>query len=152
MDKTLEILVAAFLTWWGPHSDHIQTRAHQVAAAIAPAALESNIPTVVLLAMCTTESSGRFRVVGADGEVGLCQLKEGDGGPVPAKTPRHRLLDGPFNARLAARYLRRQIDRCGGDLVGGLSRYNLPKRWCRASTYSRKVMAIVAAMGGTHGR
>ncbi len=152
MDKTIEILITAFLTWWGPHPEHIQTRAHQVAAAIEPAARESNIPPVVLLAMCTCESSGRFRVVGADGEVGLCQLKMGEGGPVPIKTPRHRLLDGPFNARLAARYLRRQMDRCGGDLVGGLSRYNLPKRRCRASPYSRKVMATVAAMGGTHGR
>lgn len=152
MDKTIEILVAAFLAWWGPHPDHIQTRAHHVAAAIAPAAQESNIPPVVLLAMCTTESSGRARVVGADGEIGLCQLKVGQGGPVPYRTPRHRLLDRTFNARLAARYLRRQMDRCGGDLVGGLSRYNLPKRRCRASPYSRKVMALVATMGGTHGR
>lgn len=150
MDKTLEILVAAFLTWWGPHPDHIKDRAHHVAAAIAPAAQEADIPPLVLLAICSTESSGRPRVVGADGEIGLCQLKVGQGGPVPTRTPRHRLLEGPFNARLAARYLRRQMDRCGGSLVGGLSRYNGWRR-CKESSYSRRVMRTIAKMGGLHG-
>ena len=111
-------------------------RAQRNAPHIAAAALEHDIPPLLLVAVIHKESSFRRRVRGLRGEIGLMQLLR-TGGCIPERLSSRKAIVPSTNIMLGAKCLARYIKRCG-SISAGLSRYN--GRGCAAkSEYSDKV-------------
>lgn len=88
----------------------------------------------LMLALVGVESSFRVWSHGAAGEVGLCQVRPDMHGASAAE-----LIGPEVNIKTAARVLRAGIERAGGDVTGGLRRYNGVGKAARH--YAAKVLA-----------
>jgi len=135
--KTILMAIAIAVT--PPNGEVSQKRierAQRNAPHIAAAALEHDIPPLLLVAIIHKESSFRRRVRGLRGEIGLMQLLR-TGGCIPERLPTRKAIVPRTNIMLGAKCLARYIKRCG-SISAGLSRYN--GRGCTTKTeYSDKV-------------
>jgi len=96
---------------------------------------ETHLPVdpALLLAIVGVESSWRPWTVGAKGEVGLCQVRPDIHGATATQ-----LTDPAINVRTAAKVLRHCLKRSGGDIAGGVARYN--GRGEAAEKYAARVL------------
>lgn len=122
------------------------------------AAAEQRVPVRLLKAVCTVESDWRPRVQGDDGaSIGLCQIQINTGlllyGPAWMRgqpesarraAMRRMLLTPTANLRVAARLLRRYLDRFDGDETLALMAYNGGPN----HALIRYVLKVRAAQGG----
>ncbi len=87
-----------------------------------------NLPPGLLSAVCFVESSHRPTVVhvddGGGDSVGLCQIKLGTARFLGFKGQPSALQNPDVNARLAAQYLRRNLDRYSGSVPKTIAAYN----------------------------
>jgi soluble lytic murein transglycosylase-like protein len=104
---------------------------------VGAAARAAGIDPLLLLAMVREESRYDASVISPARAVGLAQLLPTTAQALsrdPSMTAR-RLMDPATNLTLGARYLRRQLDRFGGDLRLALAAYNAgpgaARRWVR---------------------
>lgn len=110
---------------------HVERSAVERIVALAEAHLA--VDPALLLAIVGVESSWRPWTVGAKGEVGLCQVRPDIHGATATE-----LADPSINVRIAAKILRRCLKRSGGDIVGGVARYN--GRGEAAERYAARVL------------
>lgn len=87
----------------------------------------------LMLAIVGVESSWRPWALGSKGEVGLCQVRPDIHGASATA-----LADPAINVRVAAKVLRHCFKRSGGDLRGGVARYN--GRGEAADDYTARVL------------
>ena len=126
-----------------PITPRLRERAAVAAVAIAHAAAEEKVDTLLLAAVAMKESSYRQEIVGKAGEIGMFQIKPGR----KART----LCDGlnlysaDDNARCGARYLAVALDGCGW--ATGLRRYNGSWQTCAPSLYAERVLRIMRRAG-----
>ncbi|NLV40179.1 MAG: lytic transglycosylase domain-containing protein [Candidatus Hydrogenedentes bacterium] len=94
------------------------------------AAREAGVDPLLLLAISRQESTFRSAIVSRSGAVGVMQLMPSTAKWLAGKEPRlaketGEHLSAPENSlRLGAHYLRRMLDRSGGNLVYALASYN----------------------------
>jgi soluble lytic murein transglycosylase-like protein len=107
-----------------------------IALILAAAAMAAQVPVALLQGLCWNESKFQNGITPEDGQspsYGICQLKlrtarEMEPGVTPAQ-----LLNPWVNARIAAKYLHRQLKRYRGDIPCGLTGYNRGHaKLCRA--------------------
>jgi len=100
-----------------------------VVTAILAASLAHDLPRGLLSAVCYVESNHRPAVTNLDDggspSYGLCQVKEDTARMLGYQGTAEQLRLNPYiNAKYAAKYLRKQIDRYDGDLEKGVAAYN----------------------------
>jgi soluble lytic murein transglycosylase-like protein len=110
---------------------HVERSAVERVVALAEAHLP--LDPALLLAIVGVESSWRPWTVGAKGEVGLCQVRPDIHGATATE-----LADPAINVRIAAKVLRHCLKRAGGDIAGGVARYN--GRGEAAEKYAARVL------------
>lgn len=125
-----------------------------VAALIAMAAVSEGVPPQTLLAICWTETKHETIVSANDGgsaSYGICQVKLATARDHAPKVRVSDLLNPQTNAILAARVLRRQLDRYNGNLDCAVIAYNRGRASCDGynarptNRYLRRVKAAIAA-------
>ena len=90
-------------------------------AIVLAAALKVKVSGALLLAVCSHESNLTNVVVHGDGgssSYGICQVKEGTARMFGFTGKAKDLMDPFVNAKYAARYLKYQEKRYGGDSMG----------------------------------
>jgi soluble lytic murein transglycosylase-like protein len=127
----------------------------QVIEFIVKAADLVQVPRELLLALCWTESSYRtnlpLKMDGASPSIGICQVKEGTALYVD-KVYHHKRpatinkLQNPYiNALYAAKYLKLQMRRYGGNWQLALDGYNRGYAKSQQSQYVKRVLAHMAS-------
>ncbi len=91
-----------------------------------------NLPTGLINSICYVESKYVVKAINVDDfgsdSLGLCQVKLETAQLVGYEGDAFDLQNNPsINAYYAAKYLRRQLDRYGGDVVKGIAAYNAGK-------------------------
>lgn len=103
--------------------------AQALALIMLTASQANNLPPGLLSALCFVESSHRSHVInqkdGLSDSMGLCQIKSVAAKHVGFKGSKQDLMEPSINAIYAAKYLRYQIDRYDGDILKGISAYNM---------------------------
>jgi hypothetical protein len=99
-----------------------------LALALISSTQTFDLPPGLLSALCFVESSHRTYVVnhkdGGSRSNGACQIKLSTAKLLGYNGTEEKLLDPKVNAYWAAKYLRRQLDRYGGDVRKGVAAYN----------------------------
>lgn len=103
-----------------------------IAAALLAATAASGLPPGLLSAVCWVESHHEPKAVhqddGGSPSSGLCQLKTSTAVSLGFKgTPKQLLTRPDLNAKYAAMYLRRQLDRYHGHIPSAIAAYNAGK-------------------------
>jgi soluble lytic murein transglycosylase-like protein len=97
-----------------------------IASIILAAAKATGIPGVLLLAICTHESKLNNVVVQDDNgspSYGVCQIKE-ETAKMVGFTDSEDLMQPKTNAKYAALYLKKQLDRYDGNWCKATAAYN----------------------------
>lgn len=98
-----------------------------ITAIILAAAKSVGVPGALFLAICTHESNLQSVVVADDGgspSIGVCQIKEATAQNLGFKGTVQDLLKPKVNAKYAAKYLKKQLDRYDGDWCKATAAYN----------------------------
>ena len=131
-----------------------EARVRAIVEHIEASARAWQLDPYLLAAVAWEESRWNPAARGPGGECGLMQLHPArrDTKAIPFcrdKRVRERCLREADDAcqrlviDVGAAILRRSIDDCGGDVMGGLWRYHTGQRRCIESRYGRRVMATV---------
>lgn len=94
---------------------------------ISLAAKAVGVSPALLLALCFQESSHRnvFRADdGGRSSIGICQVQLRSAREVEPRIHASDLMNPRINARVAAKYLKKQIKRYGGRVYCGVNAYN----------------------------
>ena len=137
----MSFVLAAALAAMSGHAHLPSIRALSLAAAplILTAALETGVDPLVLGAVAWRESGYRPNARGARGEIGLMQIApRGMGRALCADLD---VRNPAANVLCGARILAAARAKCGPKAERYLTYYNRPANGCRASRYSRKVLA-----------
>lgn len=120
------------------------------AAIIIAAAKSASIPAYLLAAVCAVESNHTSTINIHDGgspSYGACQLKVNTARLYDRKATGAKLLNYAYNADIAARYLRTQLDRYHGNTECAIAAYNAgtckfnDRKQIRNRKYVKKVKA-----------
>ena len=122
-----------------------QSATHYAKDVLA-AAKKYDLSAFVLVSMMRQESHCNPAATGRLGELGLMQIKRRTLATAGFDhLSDEKLRDPALNIRLGARHLRRCLNRCGDDFLGGaLGLYSglAPRRGiCRESSYSHEILA-----------
>lgn len=108
---------------------------------------EEGVSPRLLRALCTVESGLKpkafVRRDGKSSSFGLCQVKRIAAKHVGLYTNDKDLMQPEINLRVAAKFLRLQLDRYKGNVVKALSAYNAG-RDISQNTYSERVFNVYA--------
>lgn len=122
----------------------------RLSAEVFRAAERHGVPPDLFYAVVSAESSFRPGVVSRMGAVGLAQVKPSTAAELRPGLERWELFAPRVNLDVGAKYLRRLLDRYGGNRASALAAYNVgPARLARASEtgepnggrYVRRVLA-----------
>lgn len=98
-----------------------------ISTIILAAAKAVGVPGALLLAICTHESNLENVIVADDGgspSIGVCQMKQATAESMGFVGTQTDLLKPKTNAKYAAKYLKKQLDRYDGDWCKATAAYN----------------------------
>lgn len=122
-----------------------------ILSTIALISKQVGVNGLLLLSICSIESNLNPKAIhyfdgGDSHSIGLCQVKVGTAHFFDKRITEKDLLDPKINARIAAKYLKKQLDRYDGDVYKALAAYNAGTyKPGKGSAYVSKVMKVYFA-------
>lgn len=137
------------------HSNHPTPIPSPVIRTIIEAAISQNVPPLILISICSVESSlNPYTTNFNDGHGnshGLCQIQTRTARWMGFKGEISHLYNTKINVKYAAKYLRYQLTRYDNNIVKAISAYNAGRYIKNNSQYVNKVLNNVYTQGMKYG-